>query len=90
MANQTRNAHTTLRAAPRVTCTDPVEDRYVDLVVAIFRRAKSDLSHPGYRSGAQQWLRSPHAAWYASLLGVSLPESQLIISTANTKEPRHG
>ena len=59
-----------LRAAPRITCDDPTADRYVDLVVAIFKRAKSDLCHPGYRAGAQQWLQSQHAAWYASLLGV--------------------
>lgn len=68
---RTTNADSiTLRAAPRATCDDPAVDRYVDLVIAIFKRAKSDLHHPGYAAGAQQWLRSPQAAWYAGLLGI--------------------
>ena len=73
MTVRTRTTNTdsiALRAVPRTTCDDPTTDRYVDLVIAIFRRAKSDLSHPGYAAGAQQWLRSPYATWYAGLLGV--------------------
>ena len=75
MSHQTRTANTTatvLRAVPRTVCDDPTDDRYVDLVVAIFRCAKADLRHPGYAAHARQWLRSPYAAWYAGLLGVNL------------------
>jgi len=64
----------TLRSTQRVACVEPleIEDCYVDLVIAIFRRAKSDLRHPGYSANAQQWLKSPYAAWYAGMLGVEI------------------
>lgn len=74
MSHQTRTAITStivLRAVPRTVCEDPTDDRYVDLVVAIFRCAKADLRHPGYAANARQWLRSPQAVWYAGLLGIN-------------------
>lgn len=75
--SQTAPNHPPRLTAQRVTCTDPTEDRYVDLVIAIFRRAKSDLRHPGYCQGAQQWLRSRHAAFYANLLCASVDPTEL-------------
>lgn len=59
-----------LKAATRTRCEDPTEDQWIELVIAIFAQAKKDLSHPGYRRNAQQWLRSPKAQFYAGLLGV--------------------
>lgn len=73
MSHRTASTSTTApRAVPRTVCDDPTDDRYVDLVVAIFRCAKADLRRPGYAVNARQWLRSPQAAWYAGLLGVNL------------------
>lgn len=83
MTARTTNADSiTLRVAPRTTCDDPAADRYVDLVIAIFRRAKSDLSHPGYAADAQQWLRSPYATWYAGLLGIDAAARQRLAQDA--------
>jgi hypothetical protein len=84
MTCQIRTSHTSvLRAASRTTCEDPLEDRYIELVIAIFKRARADLRHPGYRASAVRWLHSPHAAHYADLLGVNLNRLN-----ANARETR--
>ena len=70
----TTHARTTALRSETHATDDPVHDGWVDLVVAIFRQAKRDLSHPRYRRDTQQWLRSPTAAFYAGLLGVNIEE----------------
>jgi hypothetical protein len=83
MSHRTASTSTTApRAVPRTVCDDPTDDRYVDLVVAIFRCAKADLRHPGYAADAQQWLRSPYATWYAGLLGIDAAARQRLAQDA--------
>jgi len=53
-------------------CDDSIEECYINLIVAIFKQAKSDMRHPGYRLSAWRWLNSEAAAYYATLLGVNL------------------